>query len=197
MATTTLLTPTAPGLLTWEDYLTEGEVNRRYHIIEGKRIFMSAPKLRHQRVQGNTYDILRGYERRTQRGIVVPAPFDVLIRRFPRLKVRQPDVLFVLNTTLARSGGFPEIGVLTVAPELIVEIISDNERERDLDGKLADYAEIGVAEAWVVRPNTQTVEVRQQTGGAWSILADYAMGEAVQSVLFPDLDAPVADFFLP
>lgn len=40
-----------PEILTYEQYMAEGEVQGRYDIVNGVRIFMAAPTRRHQRIQ--------------------------------------------------------------------------------------------------------------------------------------------------
>ena len=72
-------------------------------------------------------------------GTTVSAPYDVLIRRFPKLQTRQPDLLFVSHARLAQGGGIPVKGLLGAAPELVVEIVSDSETQRILGDKIADY----------------------------------------------------------
>lgn len=196
MATATL-TSSATNVLTWEDYLTEGEINRRYDIIDGVREFMSAPTLRHQRILGHIYDALREYEKRSGTGIVLTAPCDILIRRTPRLQTRQPDAFYIRHRVATLSQGYPDLGVLTVAPELVVEIISTSETARILNAKLTDYGTIGVAEAWIVRPDAQTVEVLQLTPNGPVSVATYSAGQNLQSLTFPDLTPAVSDFFLP
>lgn len=189
--------PAAPGLLTFDEYMTEGTVWERYDIVGGGRVFMSAPTYRHQRVQMHTLRILQGFEERSGLGVVVSAPFDVLIRRVPRLQTRQPDVLFVTHATLARGGGIPDNGPLTVGPEVVVEVISSSDRAGVLGDKLADYASIGVQEAWVVRPDTNTVEVIHPAPGGPVTVATYGRDDTLTSVVLPTLSAPVADLFRP
>src|SRR5262249_26251775 len=150
---------TASSVLTYEQYMAEGEIHQRYDIVDGVRFYMPGPNWRHQRIQVNATGILRDYERRTGSGFVIAAPFDILIRRVPTLQTRQPDVLFITRAQLESGGGVPELGPLEVAPELVVEILSDSETERSLAAKLADYVTIGVKEAWLVRPERRTVEV--------------------------------------
>ena len=196
MATATLAPP-ATHILTWEEYLAEETICKRYDIIDGVREYMSSPTPWHQIILGNIYDALREYKKRSGLGIALMAPSDILIRRTPRLRTRQPDVYFMRPTTAALSQGYPDLGAVTVAPELVVEIISNSETARILKGKLTDYCEIGVSEAWVVRPDAQTVEVMQLTPDGPVSVATYSAGQNVQSLTFPDLTPAVADFFLP
>lgn len=182
-----------PELLTYEGYLAEGEINKRYDILDGVREYMSSPTLTHQEVAMNLLECLRAYQRETGRGRTVIAPFDILIRRVPRLRTRQPDLLFLTNETLAKvdASALP----FPAAPELVVEILSDSERQRMVADKLADYIAIGVKEAWLVRPDAQTVEVLRLTSNGPVTVATYDATQTLQSFTFPDLAVTVADFF--
>jgi Uma2 family endonuclease len=123
------------------------------------------------------------------------APLDVLITREPRLRTRQPDVLLIARETLEAAGGIPQQGVLEAAPELIVEIISDSDRQKVIDGKLADYIRIGVQEAWLAWPETRTIQVFRLTAAGPLLAATYSETQSVVSLTFPDLTVPVADIF--
>lgn len=192
MATLTL----APApTLTYEAYLAEPEVQGRYDIVNGVRIFMSGATWDHQTFLMNLVERLRQYGRMTGIGKANVAPFDVLIRRFPKLQTRQPDLLFISFTRLAQAGGRPAKGPLSVAPELVVEIISDRETQQILKDKLADYCEIGVDECWVVRPDTRTVEVLALSADAVRSVAVYTETQTAASVVFAGLSTAVADIF--
>ncbi len=192
MATMTEV-PTAT--LTYEAYMAEPEVQGRYDIVNGVRIIMPGATWDHQTVSMNTVELLRRYARASGVGKVNTAPFDVLIRRTPKLQTRQPDVLFVSFARLAQIGGRPAKGPLEVAPELVVEIISDSKTQHVLEDKLADYIHIGVGECWVVRPDAGTVEVMALAPGGARSLATYGDGQALASVVFPGLAVPVAEVF--
>lgn len=174
------ITQPAAGLLTYEDYLTEGLIQGRYDIIEGVRVFMPGPTWRHQRIFFNTHLALHEYETASGAGLALSAPSDLLIRRVPRLQSRQPDVLFITNETLARGGGVPEKGPhhprcagYPIGPELVVEIISDSETERLFEEKLADYVAIGVKECWRPWPDSRTVDVLSLAAAGALVAATY------------------------
>jgi Uma2 family endonuclease len=191
MATT--LSPPAAKCLTFEEYLAEGEIKQRYDIVDGVRIPMPDPKLRHQRVQVNATEVLRHYEKRSGNGYVFPAPCDVLIRREPRLQTRQPDVLYISKTQLERDGNLDSLTFLSVAPELVLEIISGSETTRTIGDKLADYSAIGVQEAWLIRPETRLVEVVRLTSSGPETVGVYDTTQTFASLSFPDLTVAVAD----
>ncbi len=179
--------------LTYEAYMAEPTVYGRYDIVNGVRIFMPGATWDHQEIALNLGELLRGHARSSGIGKANIAPFDVLIRRTPKLQTRQPDVLFVSFARLAQVGGRPAKGPLAVAPELVVEIISDSETQRILGDKLVDYVSIGVSECWVVRPDMGTVEVLALTPEGARSVAVYGDGGKVQSEVFAGLTVSVAD----
>lgn len=184
---------TAPPLLTYEDYLAEGEVFKRYDIVDGVRIF-TAPTRRHQRMLGNTARALDDYGAATRRGETIIAPSDVLITRVP-LRTRQPDVLFISHARLAQCGSDTDAAPLVVGPELVVEILSPNESARVRAAKIQDYCRVGVDECWIVSPTADTVEVLRLTAAGPERVAVYGVREAVRSAVFPDLTVSVAEVF--
>ena len=188
-------TPAAAKVLSHEQYMAEEPVYRRYDIIEGVRIFMAGASWRHQRILIWILQLLLGYEMASGRGRALAAPFDVLIRRVPRLQTRQPDELFISHEALALGGGAPAKGPLEVAPELVVEIISDNETAERFDDKAADYCAIGVRECWRVWPETRVVDVLRLAPEGAVLAATYAETQSLTSIIFPDLTVPVASFF--
>ena len=187
--------PPASKLLTYEEYIAEGVIEGRYDIVDGRRIFMAAPTWEHQDIVGNIYIGLRTYQAETGKGKALIAPFDVLIRRTPRLQTRQPDIFFISSEQLAKVGGVPKISFLEVAPELVVEIISDSETEQRVQAKITDYIEIGVRELWRVRPETHTVEVLRLTPDGPKVVAVYDETQTLQSLTFSDLTLSVAALF--
>jgi Uma2 family endonuclease len=192
-----ITTPPAADVLTYEQYMAEGEVQSRYDIVEGVRVFMSAPTWRHQRIQSNTQRVLYRYEEASGVGLALAAPFDLLVRREPRLQTRQPDVLFISHQAMARGGGIPAKGPLEVGPELVVEIISDSEREQIFAAKVADYIAIGVNECWRVSLEPPSVSVLHLTSDGPVTIATYDQTQSLSSITFPDLTMAVADIFKP
>jgi Uma2 family endonuclease len=183
----------ATDRLTYEQYMAEEEIRKRYDIIDGVRIFMTNPTIRHQGIQGNVYVGLRAWRLARGSGREILAPCDVLIRRSP-FRTRQPDILFISQERL---GGrrLDDPSPLTPAPELVIEILSPGDVGRALEEKLADYATVGVDECWLVNSTSQTVEVLRLTPQGTETVATYGPGQTVQSITFPDLTMPVADVF--
>lgn len=70
-------------------------------------------------------------------------------------KERQPDVAFVATAHLPASLK----GNLPVALDLVVEVISKNDRYEKGDEKVDEYLAAGSRLIWVVRPRRKIVEV--------------------------------------
>ena len=181
------------GLLTYEDYMAEGEVNRRYDIIDGERIYMASPTDGHQDVVLNIAELLRAYQRRTKVGKTITAPSDVLVTRRP-LRTRQPDVLFISRE---RYGGRSPRSAepLSPAPELAVEVLSPSETRGIREGKIRDYCAVDVKECWVVDTDAQAVEVLRLTPDGPEQAARYGAGQTLQSEAFPGLTLALDDIF--
>ena len=179
--------------LTYEQYLAEGEINRRYEIIEGVRRWMPNPTVRHQDVLFNIAMAFKAFGRVSNAGRMVVAACDVLIDYSP-LKTRQPDVLFISHERFG-SRDLADPSALDPAPELVVEILSPSDTKAVLKGKLRDFRRVDVRECWVVSIESQTVEVLRLTPEAEASLSVYREGETVQSAVFPDLAVTVFDIF--
>lgn len=191
------MTKSRPGLelLTYEAYMAEGTTEGGYDIVEGVRIEMAAPSWKHQRRVINILDALRIYEKAHRSGLALIAPFDILLRRYPRLQTRQPDVFFITNRRLESGGGIPENGPIKVPPELIVEVISDSESRLRVEDKLRDYHTLGVDECWRVWSETRTVELLQWKPDGYETAANFNETQSVQSIIFNDLSVPVSSIF--
>ena len=82
---------------------------------------------------------------------------DGMMRLFPGL-VRLPDAAFIswgrYPTNKRRRGGIP-----TVAPDLVVEVLSKKNTPKEMARKLDDYFRAGVRLVWYVDPKKRTVRV--------------------------------------
>ncbi len=76
--------------------------------------------------------------------------------------VRRAGVVF---TSRERTGGkLPADGHATVAPELVVEVLSRHDRVRKIDTKVEAYFAAGVLLIWLVNPDTWVVRVLRPDG---------------------------------
>jgi Uma2 family endonuclease len=81
--------------------------------------------------------------------------------RLPGGNVRLPDVAFVAK------GRFPgeqvPEGFSDVPPDLAVEVLSPDDRSRDVLDKVGEYLQAGVSLVWVIDPRHRTAAVYRST----------------------------------
>jgi Uma2 family endonuclease len=102
---------------------------------------------------------------------------------------RAPDLAVVLGDRRALLRGAT---VIRVIPDIVVEVISPSETPRAIHRKLRQYFEAGVKEAWLVYPESRTIEI-------WTGLAlpttELAEGDKLNSPLLPGFALPIAELF--
>lgn len=87
------------------------------------------------------------------------------------------DLSFVMaDITVARTADCEERGT-TVAPLLVVEVLSRSTRRRDVTGKWSIYAEAGVPSYWLVDPVEPSLTVLTLTDGLYVETARVAGSE--------------------
>ena len=189
-----------PGIdtkhLTFADYLLLPTIRQRYDILDGEMVMTAAPTGRHQWISGNLHLALRAYFHANQRGMVIYAPCDILIRRDP-LRTRQPDLFIFLHgrDDVGDLAALLEQPVIEMAPDIAIEILSKNETRRMRADKLEDYRRIGVKECWIVSPQAQTVEVLQLLSQGTRTVGLYGVGMSLRSELLEGFEFLVDEVF--
>ncbi len=188
-------TPAYVGL-TYERYRQLPEIILPYDIIAGDLYTSPAPISMHQVYLKRILRLLEDYIESRELGIILFAPVDVLIRRSP-LQTRQPDLLLlsVARTGIESEEELEQMPVIDVVPDLVVEILSSDEKRRHLSGKLTDYADIGIPEVWLASQEAETFEVLRLENSEFVRLGLYGRGNVVESGVLPDLKLPVDAIF--
>lgn len=68
---------------------------------------------------------------------------------------RRPDVAFVSSTKWPVGKRIPDGNAWEMVPDLAVEVVSPSDLAADLDQKIVEYFEAGVALVWVISPNSR------------------------------------------
>lgn len=97
-------------------------------------------------VQSKLARELDSWVEQNRQGRVLSGEVGIYIRRNPDT-VRAADVLFISSSRFAGQG---PSGYLDVAPELVVEVLSPDDRWSEVTEKIQDYFAAGVARVWVV-----------------------------------------------
>lgn len=177
---------------TWTEdaYFALPDTNHLLELADGRLIVLDMPTLGHQRVVRDLARHMTAWNDAARPGEVLFAPYPVRLK--PGL-IREPDVFFYLaehRDRLAEQSGGP--------PDLAIEVLSPSTRRTDLGDKLAEYAEAGVPEYWVVDPDARAVEVYRLAEGRRGQYAPahrYTAGQALSSPLLPGFALPVEALF--
>ena len=166
----------------------------RVELIKGKIFKMSpAPNFDHQVLTGEIHRKLGNFlEKQPCRAFI--APFDV---RLPRKSnedkdiytVLQPDVCVVCDTSKYDKKGC--IG----APDIVVEILSPGNNEKELKNKFDIYEESGVQEYWIVSPQDKTFLVNTIVGGHYLTSRPMVSGDVVTTPVLPGFSMDLKELF--
>ena len=77
---------------------------------------------------------------------------------FTTTRLRAPDVSYVSRGRFPR-GGFPRTGYPTLAPDLVVEVLSPGNTRAETAEKRANFFAAGTVRVWVIDPLAETAEV--------------------------------------
>ena len=175
--------PTLP--MTYHEYALLPQDRNRYEVIEGELYMTPSPSLAHQNVVTELGSMLLQHVSTHRLGKVYVAPLDVVLTE---TNVLQPDILFL------RAGRVPprDAKNVTVAPDLVVEVVSPASVEQDREIKMQVYARHGVPHYWIVDPDARTLEMYTLSGGAYGPAARFSGDATATTALFPSPNIPLA-----
>jgi Uma2 family endonuclease len=81
--------------------------------------------------------------------------------------------------------------------DLVMEVVSKDDPERDVTKKRAEYAKAGIREYWIVDPRDKTITVLGLNAptSRYEVIGKYAMGDVARSVLLDGFTAEVHEVF--
>lgn len=142
---------------TYADYL-KWQFEERLELFRGKIFKLSAPNTRHQTISGELF-LSMGLALRRQPCKIFAAPFDVRLPVQNKKKdhevttVVQPDLCIICDESKLDARG------CCGAPDLVVEILSPGNTEKEVKRKRELYEEAGVQEYWIVYPAEENIAV--------------------------------------
>jgi Uma2 family endonuclease len=141
------------------DFLTYEDITRlpdgNYEVIDGERRDMTPPGFEHGDWEMRIGEYLRVKLRDS--GYVAVGEVGILISRSP-LRIRAADVVYISRTKASEK---PK-GILEIPPDLVVEIVSENNTQSGMMEKVKDYLSIGVSRVVLVDPRSRTVSAYQK-----------------------------------
>lgn len=119
-----------------------------FEIFHGELFVAPSPNIKHQRISGNLYFLLRNHVR-SNMGEVFLAPTDV---KLSDENLVVPDIFFISKERASIIGE----KYIDGAPDLVIEILSTN-TQHDLIYKKQIYEEFRVKEYWIVDPENEII----------------------------------------
>jgi len=121
-----------------------------YEIIDGEMIEMTPTKFMHGKFEFKIAGLLEKHL--GNKGYVAVGEVGIIISKNP-LRLRAADIVYVSKET----SPLEPAGMLEIPPDLIIEIISEDNTLSYLNEKVKDYLSIGVKRVVLVDPSTETV----------------------------------------
>ncbi len=94
-------------------------------------------------------------------------------------------VAFISDNTKALEGDYLE------GADLVVEVVSPDDPDRDWVKKREEYARAGIPEYWIVDPSRESITVLRLESHAYVIECEHSKGAEAYSVLLPGFKVPV------
>ncbi|MFH7243071.1 MAG: Uma2 family endonuclease [Spirulina sp.] len=174
-------------LLTFEDYLAYDDgTDTRYELVDGELVAMPPESQRNNAIAKRLWAVLLQHvplERLAYKDTEV----EVMGRR---ARCRIPDLLVHSEESLLAIQDQPRATLTRdmPPPALVVEVVSPGEanRSRDYRHKRTEYAARGIAEYWIVDPETRQVTICQWVDGQYEDTL-FQGNEAIQSTVVPQM----------
>ena len=177
--------------LTAEDLMRLSSQGVRGELIRGV-LYETMPNGRqHGRALANLTNSMVSFVRPRRLGSVEVGDVGVRLERNPDT-VRAPDIAF-FSPEKAPPDDIAS-GYAEVVPDLVVEIISPNDTPREVREKAEMWLAFGVGLAWVVNPDTRTIDVHRR-GHPILTLTDQDALDGLD--ILPGFTCPVSDIFNP
>ncbi len=174
------------SVLTYEDYRNAPD-DQRYELLDGALVVLPTPNIAHQRGLGDLSFALHDFVREKRVG----AAFLRVAVVLSDTNVVEPDIAFVSSSRM----DIVETDNIRGAPDLVVEIVSPNNPERDLVRKRDIYARHGVGEYWIVDPEARSIRVMALEGNGYRMAGEYGERDVLESGALEGIELEVGGAF--
>ncbi len=184
-----LLSDILPCQGCWSDeaylWLTD-HGGRLVEFTDGRIEELPLPTSTHQAVLLCLYRLFHDYLR-PRGGVVMVSALRMRVREG---KFREPDLLMLRDRSDPRYQDRYWLGA-----DLVAEVVSPDDPDRDLVEKRADYAEAGIPEYWIVDPRDEMITVLALEEGGYVERGAYRRGGMAASPLLDGFTADVDAVF--
>ncbi len=179
----------ATALLTSEQYLAlpdefDQSGNRiKDELIGGEVVRMPPPSRVHDRIKNRINRVLaRFLDAHTE------IPFDTLVES--GFRVTKHDTLVLDVSVIARDRLRGEERIIPGAPEIAIEVVSPDDKVKQLKHKIDAYLAAGSRSVWVVFPDARSVMIHTS-----NYVRELKADQSIEDALLPGFSAPVSTFF--
>jgi Uma2 family endonuclease len=170
-----------------EEYLQLSSGNHLVEFSHGNVEVLAMPTEFHQDLVAVIYELLQAFVLIRKLGKVMFAPRPM--RLWPG-KFREPDVMFMkAEHSARRRKEFWE------GADLVIEVVSDDDRRRDLEVKRREYAKAGISEYWIVDPLQLALSVLRLDGEHYVEAGVFGYGQHSESVILSGFSIDVTAMF--
>jgi Uma2 family endonuclease len=133
---------------------------KQVELVRGQLIVREPPSTRHGAIAANLGYLLSDFVRRHGLGLVFAQDTGFKIASDPDT-VRAPDVAFVRRD---RADQIPARGYAELAPDLLAEILSPDDRLAEILAKVAEWLAAGAHLVWLVDTERREIRIYRQDG---------------------------------
>jgi Uma2 family endonuclease len=159
--------------LTWEDIKDLPEEGKT-ELIEGELHMAPTAGFPHQRIGTRLTVEIHPFVERHDLGEFFGRDVHIIFDENNHL---EPDLCFIAKERLSIIKGAYAEG----PPDLVIEILSDSNRNYDIRVKYGHYERYGVKEYWLVDPRDRSIAVYALEGERYKLVGEYRAGQPVET----------------
>ncbi len=160
--------------------------DKQVELVRGRLIVVEPPGSWHGRISARLALRVGEYAQRRELGDIFAQDTGFKIASNPDT-VRAPDMAFVARD---RMGSIARRGYAELAPDLVVEVLSLDDRPGDVLAKIADWLDAGTRLVWVIDPDRLEARVHRRDGSL-SLLGRHASLDGKD--VLPGFSCPLRD----
>jgi len=179
--------------VSYEEFMVISEKSTlRMELINGEIYLMGSPNIGHQEILGRLYLLFNEFFKGKKCRVFL-APFDV---HFKKKDIKEPDVMQSdVLVACDLENNVTAKGRYMGTPTLVIEILSDSTRSKDMIDKLNTYMLAGVKEYWVIDTKQESIMIYDFDDYQIDILRVFEKGNTAQSIVFNGLSVDVESLF--
>ncbi len=176
-------------LLTADELAALPDDGYRYDLVRGELRRVAPAGFTHGKIASEIGTRLHQHVREHRLGVVLAAETGFLLERDPDT-VLAPDAAFVRADRVPPEA--EQRGFASLAPDLVVEVVSPSDRASEVHEKALLYLDTGVQLVWLIYPQQRTVAVYQADRTARLLKEQDELGGGA---VLPDFRVRVAELF--